>query len=231
MKKTFIAEELDISGEKELVESEEELDYLDVEPGEEDEFLEEGEVIEEEEEDEIESLIRKYTKEGNVTKLKQILTLRKERCRQLKQELEDEHKKEKDREMKLVLEELERTKKTKTNLERSIASSRSNTPSGSPRRSKPKPKSTVKVITKKAPRSKHTKMAEELPRENWSEEKREYDQVLNSLLNVKSGKAEVYSELVEKAMNATDNLMLLKKSQEHDKGKNNDNFRKCARRI
>ena len=43
-----------------------------------------------------------------------------------------------------------------------------------------------------------------------AEEKREYEEILNSFLNLKQGKAEAYSELVEQAMTATDNILKLK---------------------
>ena len=45
------------------------------------------------------------------------------------------------------------------------------------------------------------------------DERSEYEHILNSLINIKQGKAEAYSELVEKAMLATDNIMQLKQSR------------------
>ena len=68
-------EENDLSAEKELLE--EDSDYLEVEPEEDDdEFPEEGEIIDEAEEEQsnTDKLIEKYTNEGNIDKLKQILT-------------------------------------------------------------------------------------------------------------------------------------------------------------
>ena len=60
-------EDVDILGERELVEDEEE--YLDIDPEEEDNFPEEGELVETDEEDDDEEfaeLIRKYTHEGTL---------------------------------------------------------------------------------------------------------------------------------------------------------------------
>ena len=45
------------------------------------------------------------------------------------------------------------------------------------------------------------------------EEKREYTDTLDSLLKLKHGNDKRYSEIVMKAMEATDNLINLKKSQ------------------
>ena len=61
----------DIPGEMDLI-GDEELDFVDDEMKE-DDFLEEGEIDQESEEseDEMDKLIKKYTKEGNVNKLKQ----------------------------------------------------------------------------------------------------------------------------------------------------------------
>ena len=50
-------------------------------------------------------------------------------------------------------------------------------------------------------------------------EKREYENVLSSLMGMKQGKAEAYSDLVEQAMQATDNIMKFRKNS-NDRSKN-----------
>lgn len=84
-------EDVDIRGEQDLVEDDTELLHID--PEDDEDFLEEGEIEEEEmseDEDEYADLIRKYTLEGNIKKLKQILKIKKEKCEQLKAEVQNE---------------------------------------------------------------------------------------------------------------------------------------------
>ena len=214
---------LDISGERELVEDDEE--YLDIDPEEEDNFPEEGELVEsdegEDEEDEFAELIKKYTKEGNVKKLKQILIIKKEKCEALSREIMVEQKKEKDKQLKEILGELSKVNKRKNDLERSLANSRNNSPEVSPRRQKVK--STKKTSTKvKASTSKGrraVKTPSSTKRTQRTDEKREYEEILNSFINLKQGSAEAYSELVEEAMNATDNILKLKNTRKRNETK------------
>lgn len=42
-----------------------------------------------------------------------------------------------------------------------------------------------------------------------NDDKCEYEEILNSFLNLKQGKAEAYSELVEQVMSTTDNILKL----------------------
>ena len=223
--KKRICKEVDVLAEQELVE-EEDLDYLDVE-ADEDEFLEDGEIEEDEEEleDEYEHLISKYSAEGNVIKLKKILELKKKKCENLQIELEAEQQREKDREIQDILDEMSKVNKAKLCLEKSLASSRASTPCSSPGRRKTQPKSTVKVAMKAKPRVtmslRGTK--QEVGNKKINEEKSEYKELLNTFLSLKQGKGEAYSELVEEAMTATDNILKLKKQRNKSPAGDNQN--------
>ena len=229
-------EEVDIPGKQELVEDDQ--DYLDLnaEEEEEDEFPEEGEISDSEdnkEDDEFAELIQKYTKEGNIKKLKQIVKIKKQKCEQLRKELVAEQWKEREKELNEVLSELSKINKRKSDLERSLANSRSNSPDNSPKHQKTRTttKSTVKrqkvssmPPTSRGRRSCKTPAMTSKGRKSTSEEKSEYEDILHSFLNLKQGHTDNYSELVEKAMNATDNIIKLKNNQK-------SNIAKCRKPL
>ena len=154
----------DISGEHSLVEDEH--DYLKMETDEDDDFLEEGEISEESEDEDLKTLVQKYTREGNIGKLKGLVQLNREKCKKLKHELELEQQKERDRELKEVLEELNKVTKKCNDLERSLASSRARTPTGSPKRSSKKrtaKKKSVVEARQEAPRGERRSKKQTLP--------------------------------------------------------------------
>ena len=99
---------------------------------------EEGEISgQEESDDDEESEIELCVKTGNLEKLKKILKRREEDCKKLEKEMKKEKLKEqKSKEMKLVLSKLSKVSQTRRNLKNSLASSRQNSPLGSPRPSK-----------------------------------------------------------------------------------------------
>ena len=217
----------DTIGEKELLDQS--LDFLDINPAEEeDDFLEDGELQESDESDECvptatdkySKLIKKYTKEGNVEKLKEILNKKRERCKKLKTEVETERKKEKEKEMKMVLAELNKVNKAEYSLEKSLSSSRSSTPCNSPRR-----RNRNKATNKKENglRTKKPTVASKVCKKtSLDKEKSEYKDILTTLMGIKQGKTEVYSELVEKAMDATDNIIKIKESRTHESKNSQD---------
>ena len=208
-------EEFDIHGEEELVEDD--VDYLDMEADEEDEFLEDGEIPEEENEhSDLQETIAKLAKQGDLKKLKELLSASREKGKRLKQELELEQRKEKDKEIREVLGELNRINKRNNDLERSIVNSRNGTPSGSPSR-KRKPKSTVRMVQKKKTESTRSRSRNEHSSEDSEKEKSEYEDILSSFLNLKQGNAEAYTELVQNAMAATDNIIKLKHDRNRQK--------------
>ena len=207
-------EEVDLNGKKDLVE--EDLDYLDVE-AEEDDFMEEGEISESESENEMEKLIKTYSKSGNVEKLRELIKAKKAKCRTLQKEISQERQKEKDKEVRELLAELNKVSKTEQTLERTLAGSKNNTPNSSPKR-----KHTVRSVVKSTSKNKvRSSKLQASPRgrsrhQRSTEDEREYKNILDSILNIKQGKAEAYSELVDKAMNATDNILQLKHTRNDD---------------
>ena len=120
---------------------------------------------------------------------------------------EKQHEK-KNKEMRAVLEKLNKVKKTRNNLRHSLASSRQSSPLHSPR-----PEKKSRKVSRK-PEEKHkastAKMRKE--RETSREECSEYSQVLNSILALKQGNNE-YAEIMANAMDATDNLFALENGQ------------------
>ena len=116
--------------------------------------------------------------------------------------------------MKTILEEIRKTSRAKSDLQRSLQNSRNTTPMNSPI----KPKVTRKVIPKtdgKKEQRKGTRKQTKrtMPQEKVSE-RSEYDDLLDSLLKIKQGEgSEEYADLVEKAMEATDNLLSIKNSR------------------
>ena len=101
-----------------------------------------------------------------------------------------------------MLSETNKVSKRNCSLEKSLASSRNHTPDSSPRRKSRSLKSTRK-------NKKMTRTPNKL-----EDDKSEYTEVLNSFLNLKQGKAEAYSDLVEQAMSTTDNILKLKKDRQ-----------------
>ena len=171
---------------------------------------EEGQISDEEEdEDEVISdpVIQKCIWEGDLVKLRTILKQRKEECDKLKKEVAKEKERErelqKSKEMRELLEELQAVSKTKSSLQKSLENSRNGTPVHSPKWNKNK-KQDKRIV-----KQKKRKTEEE-------SSKSEYNDTLQSLLKLKQGNSQEYSDLVMQAMSATDNIMNLKQSREEN---------------
>ena len=218
-------EDIDIKTEQELVEDD--LDYLDVETDEEeDEFLEDGEIDSESNSDtdnnEVNTKQLVLSKDAN--RIREIIKAKKAKCRDLQKEICMEKQKEKDKEIKQLLAELEKVSKTEQSLEQTLATSRNNTPTNSPNKTKKKHTTVKSTIRKVRRRTDNTaspplrgRISKKKPNKKDSDDKSEYESVLETLLNLKQGRAEAYTDLVDQAMSATDNIIKLKKNQDDGK--------------
>ena len=192
----------------------EELDYEEHVRDENSE-IEEGEVPtdsdEEESEEELEDEeVAQCIRSRNLDRLKKILKKRENDCKQLKKEMEKEKLREKQKhEMQELVSKIGKVTKTKCTIQRSLASSKQNSPSHSPKvqkyrvKGKPPDKKDVRVVQQK-----------EKPREEGSE----YNDLLSTMLKLKQGSTD-YNEIVANAMNAMDNLLTL--SDKHNKVERN----------
>ena len=199
---TEVQTEVDPSGITELCgqNSEEELDYEDDEQDSNTEgsTQEDGQVESESgDASNLENIEIQWCVENrNLDKLKRILKRRENECKRLQKEKQKELQCEKeDREMKLVLQKLRKVDKTRKSLQRSLNSSRQNSPTSSP---KPR-KSTKTPRGDSNQKPKATKP---------TQDNSEYDQILNSFMNLKQGGSD-YSLLVANVMQATDNVLAL----------------------
>ena len=188
------------------------------------EFSNDGQVSEEDVEEISEGVDPKLldiAKQGNISRLKNILKLKNEECKKLKNEVAKVEKEAlKNREIQNLLRQIKHADKTKENLQRSLASSRASTPQASPKANK-------QGRRKHAPPQKGKKSGSDTwsgsrkkrkdsPQEEEQEEqsKSEYQETLNSFLSLKQGNSQEYSDLVIKAVEATDNIMAIKKLRE-----------------
>ena len=207
--------------------SEEELDYVDVDLQGEAELVgdfndemsdvskEEGECDSEgESSGQEDEQIKECMEKGDLEKLKKILKLKEERCRRLQREVKKEHdSQKKKKEMQAILERIQQADRTACNLERSLANSRESTPKHSPVKSKKSGSSKKRGQRKEDPRNK----------EQDQDKKSEYRDVLSSMLELKQGSNEPFSELALRAMEATDNIFSIKKQRENQKSEDSEN--------
>ena len=191
---------------------EEQLDYEESETEEE---IEDGEITSDEQQSsEDDQEIKECMEEMNLEKLKRILKKRQEECCKLQSKVKKEKEKDlkKRKEMEKVMEMIKAADKKKACLQKSLESSRTGTrnttPVSSPKTNKRKSSSNKdsRVVVKKRNGNKHKAEASE------------YSDTLNSLLKLKQGNGnEEYSELVMKAMEATDNMLNLKEQRKESK--------------
>ena len=208
--------EADLKGEKLLCGSDYDTDHDELEQDSDE--REDGQISDSEEsieEDEMDEEVKSCVRDGNLEKLKKILKVREEENNKLKKDLLKEKEKEKRRnkEMQVVLHKLHMANKMQFDFRRSIASSRNASPATSPKtkrskHSNSKPDQRV-VIQKGGNKPKH-RTQEEMEQRKCSE----YDNTFKSFLKLKNGSNDKYSELVLNAMEATDNIMSLKRSRE-----------------
>ena len=205
--------------------SEEELDYEDnvdlhaeaelvgeyMDSSESENELEEGEYESEEEENK-DLLMKKCIENGDIEKLKQILKEKEDKKKRLQREVLKEQNKEKRRkEMQSILLKIAEVDKANSNLQRSLTSSRENTPSHSPgKASARKPNTTDRKKTK---RDQCIVRQREESKEREQEKRSEYNDILFSFLKLKHGENQHFSELAVKAMEATDNILDLESRQ------------------
>ena len=210
----------DPQGEKDLCGSEVESQMSESDIEELQEEMEEGQISESEDEseDEIDPSLQKYAEEGNLQKLKQFLKKQEDDNKKLRITLERQKQKEraKSKEIKAVLEQIQRANKTKSSLQKSLATSRNSSrncsPVATPNSTKArKPKSDQRKVIRKST-NKGTKK-----NNNEGNNNSEYSDTLLSLLKIKQGSNDSYASLVEKAMDATDSILELKSTRE---GKN-----------
>ena len=139
----------------------------------------------------------------NIKKLKEILK-REDKCNKLQQQVK--RVKEKDRkrkEMESLVSQIKQMDKKKATLQRSLESSRASTPRCSPVKSKKEKRKNedIRVVKKKK-------------RETGSKDYSEYEDTLRSMVNLKQGNGdENYTELMMKALEATDNILSIKSKQ------------------
>ena len=145
--------------------------------------------------------------DDDIAKLKNILRKKQEECVKLKAKVNKEKQKDdkKKKEMSKLLEQIKAMDKTKVNLQKSLdasrSSSRNSTPAASPKRKNKETTKDRRIVRKKT-------------RKQMPENASEYTDTLNSMLKLKQGAGnEAYSELMFKAMEATDNIMSIKESQ------------------
>ena len=138
----------------------------------------------------------------NLDKLKKILKKRENDCKQLKKEMEKKKLHEKQEcKMPELVSKIRKVTKTKRTLQRSLASSKQNSPSHSPKVQK------YRVKGKPPTRKKDIRVVQQ--KEKPREERSEYNDLLSTMLKLKQGSTD-YNEIVANAMNAMDNLLTLK---------------------
>ena len=191
------------------------------EPMESEEEAEEGEITDDEQSSDDEDLA-KLVDQLDTNKLKAVLRKRQEECVSLQKKLKKEKEKDEKRkkEAKELLALIKATDKKKANLKRSLDVSRSSTPAQSPKKEKIR-KTTTKSDTRKVVKRK--KVDTQQRKKEDPQETSEYKDTLNSLLKLKQGTGSVeYPELVEKAMEATDNIYSIKKQREIESSNKKD---------
>ena len=149
----------------------------------------------------------------DIQQLKKILRKRTEDCSKLQKEMQAERAKEKkkEKEMRELVTRIQEVTKTRSSLQRSLESTRTTTPSSSPEHKKQK-----KQQPNGQDRRKVIKHDRERTPKKSANEKREYENTSLSMLQLKQGEKQEYSELVMKALEATDNIMNIKKIRESD---------------
>ena len=200
--------EADPQGEKLLCGSDFDTDQEEEDSGE-SEDREDGQISDSDsnlDEEDMNIEIQKCMKNGNLEKLKAMLKTREEENSKLRRDLAKEKEKEKrEKEMKSVLKKLQQANRTRSDLRRSIASSRNTTPSASPKKKTHKQQKDQRRVIKKKKENEET---------NRPDKKSEYNDVLESFLKLKQGRADKYSDLMLEAMEATDNILSLKEDRD-----------------
>ena len=196
--------------------------------------------------------------EGDEERLKFLFNIKEKRCSLLQEELNKSEKEEKAKRkrMREWEEKFKKLNKTETSLNKSLASSRGNTPASSPRKGKPEVKtgggssrggrsrtvSTKKRITGKGsptgksfkPRSgfDHTSSREKRGEAEFLLDPKETNksnssgqELLNSILDLKQGKCEAFSEILNKVMEATNNIQVVNKEIQNNNGREAVNFK------
>ena len=169
---------VDIPGESELV-----GDFLEESMS--DDELEDGE-CELEEEEEISEMIQKCMERGDLNKLKSILKEKEDRCKKLQKEvLMEQSKEKKRREMQAILDRIEKIDRANSNLQRSLANSRDNTPDHG--QVKIKTKKTTKAAEKRKQPDRRIvrEKANDNARDKEQEKRSEYNDILSSFLRLK----------------------------------------------
>ena len=198
---------------------EEELDYSEADVSEmescEDSEHEDGEISSSESEEE--EMLEKSVRNKDVEKLKEILKASKEDVMKLQKQVKKEKEKDakKNKEIKDLLKQIKETNKHRSSLQQSLASSKNSSPQESPVKKKPtrKPKSDIRKVISRNEKKAGTK----------EKGKSEYKDTLSSLLKLKQGDSDDYAELVVKAMEATDNILALKKLRNDNSDCENSN--------
>ena len=121
--------------------------------------------------------------------------------------------------MQSLLLQIKQADRVKENLQRSLASSRNNSPISSPKSKKGK----KKTATDTGRKEKKTNNKTSRTTGKQSKEQSEYDDTLNSILNLKQGQNKQYSELVLKALKATNNIMSIKRMCDSNPDNSDDN--------
>ena len=175
----FVTDEIDIDGENELCGK-----LQDFNCDTEDEMeVEEGELLSEDDTD-WDALIQECVEKEDLLGLKAILHQKEENCKKLQERMKREKKKNK--EMQEVLEKLKKVKRTEDQLNRSLANSRSNTPSSSPKRNR------VKSAIKKPAEGRARKTQPD------EKERSEYESMLLKLAALKGGNLHEFSKQTNK---------------------------------
>ena len=173
-------------------------------------------------EDDFQMEVENAMANDNEALLMQLVEVQERRCKKLKETWKEEQNKEeiaKRKRMQALADRFKKLQKTESGLSRSIASSRNNTPvnspnkksgvkktiSKSPRRSVNKGKPATKVVPKSNERM---KLDAADPQEVRGKQI-QANNLLTSILELKQGKTEAFSELVAQAMQATNNLSII----------------------
>ena len=155
----------------------------------------------------------------DVKRLKEILKRKQEECAKLQQKVKQEKQRDlkKKKEMEGILAMIKATDNKKKDLQRSLENSRAGSKAATPKGTPKKGKKSSLTTTKKTGRKDTRKLVRSETREHKDNktESREYKETLKTMLKLKQGSGnEEFSELVQKAMEATNNILYLKKSRE-----------------
>ena len=179
---------------------------------------EEGEIVEENSfgnfSSNLDQQIAEALQNEDATTAEALLREKEKRCKSLKATLQKEQNKEEERKKKKLKEmqvKFKQLKRVEEELNHSLASSRASTPTHSPKgktRKSPEVPTATKVPKRSSREGHHRSTSRGLTANRRSANNSEYKTFLDSLVDLKAGKSEKFTELINRTMEVTSNVQI-----------------------